>query len=181
MSDYQRKRDRSEELSQSGLKVILLRLGNFHTYIRNKDVMTSLFAFILSSENWMYFRERKTLSLQSSLTWTVFSYQMQEMTVNGVFHSVILVQGAPCSSLNLFFRRKLRRDFIFGIPYSCIKNFHAHFNAARPSCGSHFVNILCRIERGKIKNWRLFWVNWTKIEDVLFPSNTQKCGELLKN
>ena len=40
MSDYQRKRDRSGELSQSGLQVILLQLGNFLTYVRKKDVMT---------------------------------------------------------------------------------------------------------------------------------------------
>ena len=93
MSNYQRKRDKSGELSQSGLRVILLRLGNFHTYIRKKDAMTSLFVFILLSEEWMYFPEKKLLSsIQSILTWTVFSYQIHEMTVSRVFHNVVLVQ-----------------------------------------------------------------------------------------
>ena len=65
--------DRSEELNQSGLKVILLWLGNFHTYISKKDAMTSLFVFILSSKSWMHFpEEKKTLSsLQSILIRTV--------------------------------------------------------------------------------------------------------------
>ena len=56
ISYYQRKRDRSGKLHQSGLKVIH-RLGNFHTYIREKDVRTSQFVLILSSENWMCFTD----------------------------------------------------------------------------------------------------------------------------
>ena len=52
MSNYQGKKDKS-----SGLKVVLLWLGNFHTYIRKKDVRTILVDLILSSENWMYFTE----------------------------------------------------------------------------------------------------------------------------
>ena len=117
MSNFQ-KRDRSGELGQSGLKVNPLRLGNFHTYIRKKDARTSPFVFILSSENSMYCTEIETLSyLQSILIWTVFSYQIQEMTVKGEFLSIPqrrFVQEAPCS-LNLVFRRKLCHDFISGI------------------------------------------------------------------
>ena len=59
MSNHQRKE--TGELSQSVLKVILLLIGNFHTYIRIKDVMTSLFVFILSSGNWMYFPEENII------------------------------------------------------------------------------------------------------------------------
>ena len=44
---------------------------------------------------------------------------------------------------------------------------YAHFTASRSSSGGHFVRIFCRIERGKIKNWRL----------VLFSSNTLKMSE----
>ena len=57
ISNYQSKRDRSGELNQSGLKVILLRLENFHIYNQKKDARTSPFVFILSRENWMYFTE----------------------------------------------------------------------------------------------------------------------------
>ena len=58
MSYYERKRDRSGELRQAGLKVIL-KLGNFLTDIRKKDVRTSPYGFVLSSENWMHFTEEK--------------------------------------------------------------------------------------------------------------------------
>ena len=112
-NNYEKKRYRSGELSQSGLKVIVLQLGNVHTYIREKDIMTSLIVFILSS----IFQKKTVSSLQSILNSTVFLYQIQEMTVNSVFHNVVLVQGAPCSSPNFVFRRKLRNDFIFGMPY----------------------------------------------------------------
>ena len=57
MFNWQRKRERSGKLSQSGLWIILLWPGIFHTDIK-KDVMTSLFVFILSSETWMYFPEK---------------------------------------------------------------------------------------------------------------------------
>ena len=53
--------------------------------------MTSLFVFILSRENWMYFPEVTLSSLPSISTWTVFSYQIQEITVNRVFYNVVLV------------------------------------------------------------------------------------------
>ena len=58
-----------------------------------------------------------------------------------------------------------------------LREFHAYFTAARPSCGGHFVKIFSKIERGKIKDWRFFWSNWMKIEHVLFSSNTQKLQE----
>ena len=67
---------------------------------------------------------------------------------------------------------------------SCFKNlglFHRYFTSARSSSGGHFVKIFCRIERGKIKNWRLFRSNRMKIEHVLFSSNTIKnVGNLSK-
>ena len=83
---------------------------------------------MLSTENWMYFQEKKHISssLQSIWTWTVFSYQTQDMTMNRVSDSVVLVQRAPCSSLDLMFRRKPRHDIIFGIPYYS-RNFVCFF------------------------------------------------------
>ena len=106
----QRKIDKLGKLSQSGLKVTLLRLGNFHTYIRKKNVMrslmTSLFVFISSSENRMYFREKNIFSSKYFYLGCVFISNTGDDRE----------QKAPCNSLNLVLRRKLRHDFIFGIP-----------------------------------------------------------------
>ena len=52
--------------------------------------------------------------------------------------------------------------------------FQANFTAVRLRRGGHFVKILSKVKRGKIKNRRFFWSNWMKTEHVLFPSNTQK-------
>ena len=45
MSNYQRKRDRSRELNQSWLKVILFLLGNFHPYVKRMSWQVYLFSF----------------------------------------------------------------------------------------------------------------------------------------
>ena len=37
-----------------------------------------------------------------------------------------------------------------------VLRIYAHFTAARSSSSGHFVKIFFRIERGEIKNWRLF-------------------------
>ena len=58
--------------------------GKFSHLHQEKDIMTSLFIFILSIENWMHFPKKALSSLQSILTWTVFSYQIQEMTEQGI-------------------------------------------------------------------------------------------------
>ena len=45
-----------------------------------------------------------------------------------------------------------------------VLRIYSYFTAAKASSGGHFVKIFRRIEHGKIKNWRLFWSNWVKIE-----------------
>ena len=79
-----------------------------HLYIRKKDARTGPFVFILSSENWMYFTEKNIIFSSKYFDLdSVFSYQIQEMTMKGVFlvfHNVVLLQGASCSSLSLVFR-----------------------------------------------------------------------------
>ena len=121
MSNYQRKRDRSGELSQSGLKVILLRLGNFHTYIRKKGVRTKPYVSFYPVKVGCILQKKKHYPLFKEFWFGLcFHIKYRKPPWKGyswVFHNVVLVQGAPCSSLNLVFRRKLRHDFIFGIPY----------------------------------------------------------------
>ena len=58
-----------------------------------------------------------------------------------------------------------------------VLRIYAHFTAAfSSSSGHHFVKIFRRIERGKIKNWRLF-SNWMC---SIFIQCTKNVGNLLK-
>ena len=51
---------------------------------------------------------------------------------------------------------QLFRDVLQRNTTILVLRIYARFTAARSSSGGHFVKIFCRIERGKIKNWRLF-------------------------
>ena len=102
ISNYQRKRDRSGGLSQSGLKVILLRLGNFHTDVRRKDVMSSLFLFILFSKNWMYFPGKKTLSSKYFDLDCVFSVKYKRRPLAGYSTTSFSSRELPATASTLF-------------------------------------------------------------------------------
>ena len=112
MFNYPRKRDRSGELSQSGQKVIFLWLGNFNICIGRRDVMTSLFYPVKIGCT----SQKKIFLFKYFDRDCVFISNTEEDRVNRAFHNVVLIQEAPCSSLNLISRRKLRHDLIFNAP-----------------------------------------------------------------
>ena len=58
------------------------------------------------------------------------------MIMKRILHNVIHVQGAPCSILNLVFRRKLRHDFIF--ENNGVQKTHT---LPMVYCGSHTLDV----------------------------------------
>ena len=83
--------------------------------------MTSVFVFILSNENWMYFQGKNIIfSLKYFDLDCVFISDTENNCGQGIPRGRSR-PGSSCSSLNLIFRRKLRHDFIFGIPYSVLE------------------------------------------------------------
>ena len=120
------KEKEKEDLGQRVLKAVLLRLGNF-TFISEKRISWQVcLIFIYTLKIGCTF-QKKTCYLLFKACWLGLCFHIKQLSNRAQRDkdrtwscggSYDLVRGAPCSSLNLVFRRKLRADFIFAIPYS---------------------------------------------------------------
>ena len=101
MSNYQRKRDRSGELSQSGLKPVkaILRLGNFQILYQKKDArQVHLFSFNPVKIGCTLQKKKRYLLFKVFLFDCVFVSNTGD-TVKGVFLGIPQRRPHPGSSL----------------------------------------------------------------------------------